>query len=118
MDVVHDMLDKHLVDRNGHELGRVDGIVLDLRDGQPPTLTGMLIGASVLGSRVNPTVGRWVHGLEHALGIGDLRPIHIGFDRITEIDDKIKVDVAVAETTADAVEKRIRTWLLKIPGSR
>ena len=29
MDVAHDLLDKHIVDRNGHELGRVDGIVLE-----------------------------------------------------------------------------------------
>src|SRR4051812_40419357 len=67
MDVAHDLLDKHIVDRNGHELGRVDGIVLDVRPGEPPKLTDLLIGASALGCRVNPTIGRWVHALEHAL---------------------------------------------------
>jgi sporulation protein YlmC with PRC-barrel domain len=118
MDVAHDLLDKHVVDRNGHPLGRVDGIVLELREGEPPRLTEMLIGASALGYRVNATVGRWVHALEHAVGIGNLRPIRIDCTRIEEIDDKITIDLPAGETAADIVEQRIRTWLLKLPGSR
>jgi sporulation protein YlmC with PRC-barrel domain len=118
MDVAHDLLDKHIVDRHGHELGRVDGIVLEVRDGEPAKLAEMLIGASALGSRVNPTVGRWVHALEHALGLGHLRPIRIDCTRIEKIDDKITIDLPAGETSADVVDQRIRTWLLKLPGSR
>ena len=118
MDVATIMLDKHIVDRNGHELGRVDGIVLEVRPGEPPKLTDILIGASALGCRVNPIVGRWVHALEHALGLGSVRPIHVDCTRIEEIDDKIKIDLSASDTTADVVERRIRTWLLKLPGSR
>ena len=118
MDVAHDLLDKHIVDRNGHELGRVDGIVLEVRPGEPPKLSDLLIGASALGCRVNPTFGRWVHALEHALGLRSVRPMRIDCTRIEEIDDKIKIDLSVGDTTADVVEQRIRTWLLKLPGSR
>ena len=34
--LVRDVLDKTLKDRNGENSGRIDGIVLELRDGQPP----------------------------------------------------------------------------------
>ena len=44
--------------------------------------------------------------------------MRIDCTRIEEIDDKIKIDVAAGDTTADVVEQRIRTWLLKLPGSR
>jgi sporulation protein YlmC with PRC-barrel domain len=120
MDVVHDVLDTAVVDRNGREMGRVDGIVLDVRENAPPRLAEVLIGASVLGSRVNPVLGRWVHGLEHGLGIGGGRPIRIGFSHVAVIGEgeKVKVDLAVGETGADMLESRLRTWLLKIPGSR
>ena len=118
MDVVHDVLDKQIVDRNGREMGRVDGIVLDVRENAPPRLADVLIGASVLGARVNPVLGRWVHGLEHALGIGEARPIRIAFSHVDAIGDKIKIDLAVGETDADTLEGRIRTWLFKIPGSK
>ena len=117
MDVVRDVLDKHVVDRNGREMGRVDGIVLDVRENEPPRLAEVLIGASVLGARVNPVLGRWVHGLEHGLGIGGERPIRIAFSHV-EVGDKVKVDLAVADTGAETLERRIRTWILRIPGSR
>ena len=99
-------------------MGRVDGIVLDVRDNAPPRLAEVLIGASVLGSRVNPVLGRWVHGLEHGLGIGEQRPIRIDFTQVDTIGDTVTVDLAVGETGADTLERRLRTWLLKIPGSR
>ena len=117
MDVVHDVLDKHIVDRNGREMGRVDGIVVEISDDEPPRLAEVLIGASVLGTRVNVGFGRWVHGLEEGLGIGDERPVHIDFSHVAEIGDKVKIDVAVGETGADTLEHRLRTWLTKLPGS-
>ena len=39
MDLVRDLLDKLVVDRNGREMGRVDGIVLDHRDGSMNSCT-------------------------------------------------------------------------------
>ncbi len=117
MDVVHDVLDKPIVDRNGREMGRVDGIVLDVSGNEPPRLLQVLIGASVLGARVNLPLGRWVHGVEHGLGLGDERPIEIGFGHVEEIGDKVKLDLAVGETGADSFEQRVRTWIVKIPGS-
>jgi sporulation protein YlmC with PRC-barrel domain len=118
MDVVHDVLDKQIVDRNGREMGRVDGIVLDVGENAPPRLAEVLIGASVLGSRINPVLGRWVHGVEHGLGIGEERPIHIAFAHVDTVGEKVKVDLAIGETGADTLERRLRTWLLRIPGSR
>jgi sporulation protein YlmC with PRC-barrel domain len=118
MDVVHDVLDKHIVDRNGREMGRVDGIVLDVRENAPPRLVEVLIGASVLGARVNPVLGRWIHGVEHGLGIGDERPIRIAFSHVDEIGEKVKLDLVVGDTHAETLEARIRTWLLEIPGSK
>jgi sporulation protein YlmC with PRC-barrel domain len=118
MDVVHDVLDKQIVDRNGHEVARVDGIVLEVRENAPPRLAEVLVGVSVLGARVNPVLGRWLHGLEYGLGIGEQRPIRIAFSHVDVIGDKIKIDLAVGETSADTLEARIRTWVLRIPGSR
>jgi sporulation protein YlmC with PRC-barrel domain len=118
MDVVHDVLDKHVVDRNGREMGRVDGIVVEIRNNEPPRLAEVLIGASVLGTRVNVVLGRWVHGLEEGLGIGDERPVHIAFSHVDEIGEKVKIDVPVGDTGADILEHWLRTWLTKLPGSK
>jgi len=118
MDVVHDVLDKHITDRNGREMGRVDGILLDVRPNEAPRLAAVVIGASALGFRVNPIVGRWVHGVEYGVGIGEERPIRIDFSHVAEVGEKVKVDVTVAESGAETLERRLREWILKIPGSR
>jgi len=118
MDVVRDVLDKFIVDRNGREMGRVDGIVLEIRDQQPPRLAELLIGASALGFRLNPLVGQLVRGIECALGLGDERPIMIKFSHLETVGESVKIDLPLGETGADTFERRVRRWLLKIPGSR
>lgn len=117
MEVVRDVLDKLVVDRNGREMGRVDGIELTVKNGHPPHLASILIGPSVLAWRIHPALGRWVVALEHALGVSRGRPVHIDFGTI-EIANHIKTDVTVSQTAANAVEQRVRAWVRLIPGSR
>lgn len=38
MDIIRDVLDNQLVDRNQCKMGKVDGIVIELRENQPPGL--------------------------------------------------------------------------------
>lgn len=118
MDVVRDLLDTLLVDRNGREMGRVDGIVLDVRQGEPPRLESFVVGPTALGSRLHPVLGRWVHALEAALGIADGRPVYIDCRHVTEIDVLVKTDLAISETALDIVEGALRRWLKKIPGAQ
>jgi sporulation protein YlmC with PRC-barrel domain len=118
MDLVRDLLDKAVVDRNGREMGRIDGLELDLVDGQPPRLAAILMGPAVLGDRLHPTIGRCVTAVEAWLRLGEGRPVRVETDDIAEIDRKVKLRLAIGETAAEAVEQRLRAWVLKIPGSR
>ena len=118
MDVVRDLLDKLVLDRNGREMGRVDGIVLDWRPNGAPRLAAILIGPSVLGFRLHRIIGRSVAAIELALGIDRGRPVRIDFGDVTEIGDDIKVDLAVTDTSTGTLEQRLRAWLIKIPGAR
>ena len=117
MDLVHDLLDKRIVDRNGREMGRVDGIVLDIRNGAPPRVAALEVGPAVLADRIMPLLGRIVSGLEHAFGIDDGRPLRISIGKILSMDDHVKVDVAVGQTSAATVEQSLRRWVSRIPGS-
>ena len=117
MDLVRDLLDKLVVDRHGREIGRVDGIVLEVRENAPPRVAGIEIGPAVLADRVRPLLGRWARGLEHALGISEGRPLRITFGEILDTRDRIKVDRAAGETAALVLEQRLRSWIAPIPGS-
>jgi hypothetical protein len=117
MDLIRDVLDKRVVDRNGREMGRVDGIVLEQRPGTAPLVAAIRIGPSVLGNRIHPAIGRWVAALEYGFGIHEGRPVRLPISAL-EIAADIKTDVAIGETAAGVVEQRLRKWIGKLPGAR
>jgi hypothetical protein len=117
MDLIRDVLDKKAVDRNGRELGRIDGITLLVRDGSPPQVATLEIGPAVLAGRVWPALRRWAEALEHALGIDEGRPVRLSVDQVLNINDHVKLNVAFGETPAAALEQRLRRWVGAIPGS-
>jgi sporulation protein YlmC with PRC-barrel domain len=108
VDLVRDLLDKEVVDRHGREMGRVDSIVLEVRDGAPPRVTAIELGPAVLAYRIRPSFGRWMAALEHALRMDEGRPLRIAFSEILDVHDRIKVDRAFGETPAAALERRLR----------
>ena len=117
MDLVRDLLDEKVVDRNGREMGRVDSIVLRIRDGQPPAVAALELGPAVLASRIKPIFGRCISGLERALGVEEGRPLRIPFGKLLDSRDYVKVDLAFGETVAAALEQRLRRWVSAIPRS-
>ena len=118
MDLVRDVLDTQLIDRNGRAMGRVDGISLECRAGQPPRVVALLVGPSALGHRLSPRLGRWVEAIERALGIDKGRPARISFKQVLDIGHAIKVDLAIGDTSLGVVEEKLRRWIVALTGSR
>jgi hypothetical protein len=117
MDLVRDVLDKRVVDRHGREMGRVDSIVLEMRDGAPPRVTALQIGPAVLAHRLRPFFGRCVEALEYLFGVHEGRPVRITFGDVLDVHDSVKVDAAFGETAVATIEQRLRRWVSSIPGS-
>jgi len=117
MEVVRDVLDKQLIDPDGCELGRVDGILLECGSG-PPRLSAVLIGLSVLGHRIHPVLGTWVAAAERLLGLGGRRPLRVDFTHLTPVGHDIAVGLPAATVAAEAVEHGLRVWLMKVPGAQ
>jgi hypothetical protein len=114
--LVHDVQDAQLIDRTQRKMGRVDGLVLELRDGEPPRVCELLIGGSVLAERI----GRWMVALVRA----GSRLLHIEpevtripFERVRVIGPCVELDLDAASTNA----LRTELWLddhvvCRIPG--
>src|SRR5690242_16510243 len=116
MHVARDLLDREVVDRNGREMGRVDGVLLDVQDGKPPQLAAILIGPSALGYRLQPGLGRLVRRIERWWRLGENRPAQIGFSDVVEIGRRVRLRLAVGDTDVDALERRLRDWIAWLPG--
>jgi sporulation protein YlmC with PRC-barrel domain len=115
MDLVRDLLDKKLVDRNGRDMGRVDSIILRVNAADRPSVVALELGPAVLAARVRPSFGRWIAALEYGFGISEGRPVRIPVRDILHVHDHVKIDVAFGESPAAAVEQRLRRWVAWIP---
>ena len=118
MDLVRDVLDTQVIDRNGRPMGRVDGISLECRAGKPPRVTALLVGPSALGHRLSPRLGRWVGAIEHAFGIDEGRPARISFQQVLDIARAVKVDLAMSDTALGVVEQKLRRWIVALSGAK
>lgn len=117
MQLVRDLLDKAAVDRNGREMGRVDSVIVERRDNAPPRVVAIEIGPAVLARRLSPALGRWVGGIEHGFGVDEGRPLRVHVSSFLAVADKVKIDVAVGETSAANVERALRGVIARLPGA-
>jgi hypothetical protein len=116
VNVVRDVLDKRVVDRNGRDLGRADRILLRLRAGKPPVIEAIEIGPAALADRVHPVAGRWAVALLQACGV-DPQPLCLEWKGL-DVDEHVKADVAFGDTTAASIELSLRRLLRRIARRR
>ena len=116
--LVHDVLDKQVLDAAGAPMGCVDGIGLELRPGEPPRVAFVEIGAVALARRVGRRLARWIAGLERRLGVSAGRPLRIPWPRVRDIGIDVEVDVSFRHSRASAWERWIeRVIVSRIPGA-
>ncbi|UFS85386.1 hypothetical protein LPB79_37810 (plasmid) [Rhizobium sp. T136] len=119
MDLLRDVLDKQLVDRNGVKMGKVDGIVAELRRGAPPRVVAIEVGAIVLARRFGRRPQQWITWLASKLGgDGHSRPHRVAWSAVRDIGLDVELDAAVSETAIFDWQDWLRDRVVsKIPGA-
>ncbi|WP_025662101.1 hypothetical protein [Rhizobium sp. IBUN] len=111
MDIVRDILDEQLIDRNGVKMGKVDGILAELRPGKPPRIVAIEIGAIVLARRVGLRPGQWLASL---LG----QPHRIPWHEVRDVGLNIQCHFDVRETSILDWQTWLRDhFITRIPGA-
>jgi hypothetical protein len=116
MQLIRDLLDKAIADRNGREMGRVDRIIIERSGGSPPRVVAIEVGASALAERVNHALGRWATGLLHGLGVAEGQPLRLHVSEILGITEQVKVDRSFGDTPAANLERKLRQFVSMLPG--
>ena len=117
MDLIRDVLDKKLTDREDCVMGRVSGLLMHVGENTQPRVTHILIGGPTLWMRINPLLGRISKRLGRLWGPKRSEPVRIPWSRVETVGRDIKLDVEAKETGALDWE----LWLAKhviehIPG--
>ena len=119
LDLARDVLDKQVVDREETKMGRVDGLVLELRDGQPPRVDSLDMGFVVLARRVHPRVEGWIEKLRRRFSVRKTARYRVPWSKVLDINpSQIQIDVAALETPAFDWERWLRDHIVaKLPKS-
>ena len=116
--LVADVLDEQIVDRDGDNAGRVDGIVLEQRDGKPPRVAYVEVSPITLLARFSPRVAAWYARYDARLGHGRGVPFRIPWHRLTRERRAFRLDVDVEETPINVLEDWLRRAIVeRIPGA-
>lgn len=109
MDLGRDLLDQLLLDQDWQRIGRVDGVIIELRDGAPPRVAAMELGAVTLARRIHPAVERWLRALARRLKI-DVTPVRIPLTAFRDVGLDIQLELDAA--TRRAV-RAVDRWLVR-----
>ncbi|RUW38459.1 MULTISPECIES: hypothetical protein [unclassified Mesorhizobium] len=119
MDLVRDILDKQVIDREQVKIGKVDGLVAELRQGKPPRIVAIELGSIALARRLGARPGRWMAGLSARLGgkrHGE--PHRIAWNKVRDIGIDIEFDIDVRETAIFDWQNWLRDHVVgRIPGA-
>ena len=117
MDLVRDCLDKQLEDRNHRRMGRVDGLILECEDGQPPRVAYVEVGVKTLLDRLSCRLGDAAARLLRKLDI-DTEPYRIPWGKLHVGLNTVRADVEAEKTPALEWEIWLRKKVIgRIPGA-
>jgi hypothetical protein len=116
--LVRDILDQQILDRDRHLLNRVDGVALEVRDGEPPRVVYLELGLPTLAARWSERLGAWARRLARRWGGARPEPVRIPWSKVRQVDLDLHVDESVAESPALDLERRLyERFIAKIPGA-
>ena len=119
LELIRDVLDSQLIDREGTKMGKVDGVVLRVEEGVAPRVDHFELGFVVLAQRIHPVAERILNALRRRFPVRETAIKEVSWDVVGEITkEHIKVDIDSYETPAFAWERWLREHIVShIPGA-
>jgi hypothetical protein len=117
--LVATVLDEQLRDKNGKNAGRIDGIVVTLRDGgRPPVVAFVEVSPITLIARFSRRMARWYARIDARLGGARGAPFRIPWSQLARDGPSYVMDQDVETTPINALEDWLRVKIVEhIPGA-
>ncbi|MBB2793826.1 UNVERIFIED_ORG: sporulation protein YlmC with PRC-barrel domain [Rhizobium esperanzae] len=118
--LIRDVLDKQMVDQEQNRIGKADGVVLSLSDGDPPRVAFIEMGSVTLSRRLGRWPHRFVLWLYRAAGIDDRAEVfRVPWAKVRDVGIDIEVDVDRRETPLERCQDWLRRHVISwIPGGQ
>lgn len=114
------LLDRQVVDPDGHFVCKVDDLELEVDEDGYPYITAILVGPRALGPRLGGRLGRWMTSIGRRLAEGQRwQPPRIAFGLVSDIGSSITVVRRREELHVAALEDWVDRYVIgRLPGSR
>jgi sporulation protein YlmC with PRC-barrel domain len=117
MELGLEVLDQQVSDRHGELMGKVDGIMLELRPGQRPRVAYLVIGGGTAVRRVYPRLADWLLRWRRRWGPKQ-QPLEVPWSKVLKIGIDVQVDLDARRTAAWAWESWVLRHIIgRIPGA-
>jgi len=113
LDLVRDVLDKQLLDREARPFGKVDGIVLEIRTDAPPRVVALEVGVPTRLARLPAWLSRWMGRFTRHAEV-----TRIPKQAVLAVANDIRVDIDATRTPAWRLERRLARMFARLPGGR
>lgn len=117
--LIRDVLDDQMIDKKKRKIGKVDGIVVELRKDKPPRVAYIENGMSVAANRISSRLGRLIEKIGRRWGARHGEPYRIPWSKVGKIDVgiELKIDIDASETPLFDWEKWLdKNVIERIPG--
>lgn len=112
MNLLADVLDQQLIDNLDRKSGKVDGIAIEIREGEPPRVAYLDMGLHVLARRLSRRLERFI--LRH---FGTDR-FQVPWSEVETVDVSVRLKGEATDYSAFGVENWLREHFIeKIPGN-
>ncbi|HVM09672.1 MAG TPA: hypothetical protein VM345_14485 [Acidimicrobiales bacterium] len=112
-----DLLDRHVVDRDGRAVGKVDDLEIECAEDGTVEVTALLLGPEALGRRIGGALGRSMGGIAARFS-GDPEPARIGLELVEELDIVIKLKHPLHQLPVGRFERWVREHVIEpLPGA-
>jgi hypothetical protein len=113
MNLVRDVLDQQVIDCEQRKSGKVDGIALEIREGEAPRVAYLDIGPNVLARRLSRRLERM---FERMRGLSN--EFRVPWSKIEHADISVNLTIDASHTPAFTVENWLRDHVItRIPGN-
>jgi hypothetical protein len=115
--LVRDVLDKQIYDINKLRVGKVDGVVLQQRQGRPPRVLAIESDLPTAWRRVSTRAGGWLDRLQRWIAPDIAGPTRILIEHVVKTGIDVSVDIDAKKTNAFVWEDWLRKAVVeRIPG--
>ncbi len=117
LDLIRDIADLPIFDRELRPIGRVDDLEFD--DADPPTVTAVLVGSPALAGRFSSRLRGWIRSAYARLDeVRGGEPIRIPIEHVLDVNGRVDVGVSRDEAGIGALDRWIVDVAIgKIPGA-